>query len=1276
MFRQIDISFDVFEKTTTVESMFSKVDKQQLLPAMRKSRPQSAKVLRNRATTQKNSLLRSKSSSKSLLRPRTATGMRQSLNKKKERKKKEDNLFIKYVNRKKSARKSRLPAQKKHMSSDGILKKDIFIDFTQQKKLQPWEIKTRKKKTIEMGEQRFHSTFLKSSDYVESKEPAEKSPLLQQEKRLILVEEEKRESVRRTTLHPRPQSAPARHQIINRKHPIDIPQIDEEFPETTRYPATTSTNTTMKTSSSRQTLKSYCMKSAEELVRQMNFSPDDIVTNDIAKYFVSLNDKMNENFSREGLAVLLKTKPKPSLLLERWLDDALQEMIQQQQNLPVNLENIFQISSKTVMLNSLCFTEILREVHQHDKDRARVLGRVWKDVLRIFSRLIQQSHKEISNLRLEQKIQLQNMEELADLKQNYQKLQEESLKDKQRLKDVEEYLERYDKEKEIELILNERIKYYQNRCDQLTLENENLVLMVEELGRRSPELVRRLTIERAPSLASLFGPGSPEKSEDAHTPSLFHQKEIGTQTDSGSIMKNQLSQTSVDKKTMDEAMKNFEEYQKRKKNEILAGMVKGVVKKGKERGPGKTWLPPRLYNLIDTRKLPKESKVRVLTKRMLLKQVHQIITELAQSEGYENQDFNSYSHAQAMRGSRPMLKVGGGKRGSVSVKAGRRASIKGSLSGSQKNHNASGENSAMSSGRNRITELTHCSITLEESCLDYYNQKYGIKGLAESHFYELITNVRRYLKEKHSLTNDELLQLVAFACFCGGLGVKYLEGINFSTTELSAYLFLYACIHAKNDKHNQKHKTRRNIVKKYQTHLLESLNHIELVASASPSSRRSSQHSNSSKKKKIKSDQLALLTTARAQQLILTLIHLVDRTEGGSVRLSKGLSSVVDRCTLSIVQSDRHMNEGVSSEMLMLYVVRELRNIRAGINTAWKSVFKIYASMDEKVQQDTIDLVTFTRLSRDVRRGVPKKYVSQAFKDAIKDGSNSLHSESFVTAILQLFPDMDQQIIEKIKKSISSSSKIKNENAVSSAFQQLKESWHEDEPFIMAQLRVHDDLVGVEDKSNFQGKLKRFEQLLDAKEDVAETKKVLLELRQSLWNWVNTMDEETVAKINNFAQFNEVVRYVPMLNKLNRDERDKIAIAMCSCTFESGEEIIHQGDIGDAFFILIEGTCSVTILPEEVLNEKQKLRRQVRYQEEKGDDSELLKMQKKLKEYDEDADEVKNLAPGDFFGELALLKDAPRAATVTAVQRVKCVSLTRAAFNELLGPLQHLLNAR
>ena len=92
-------------------------------------------------------------------------------------------------------------------------------------------------------------------------------------------------------------------------------------------------------------------------------------------------------------------------------------------------------------------------------------------------------------------------------------------------------------------------------------------------------------------------------------------------------------------------------------------------------------------------------------------------------------------------------------------------------------------------------------------------------------------------------------------------------------------------------------------------------------------------------------------------------------------------------------------------------------------------------------------------------------------------------------------------------------------------------------------------------------------------------------------------------------------------------------------TFESGHQIIRQGDQGDHFYILRSGKCRVTI------NQR--------------DDKER---------------EVSQLTRGDFFGERALVKKEVRAANVYANSDVVLYSLERDHFVQLIGHLDNLAN--
>jgi cAMP-dependent protein kinase regulator len=108
---------------------------------------------------------------------------------------------------------------------------------------------------------------------------------------------------------------------------------------------------------------------------------------------------------------------------------------------------------------------------------------------------------------------------------------------------------------------------------------------------------------------------------------------------------------------------------------------------------------------------------------------------------------------------------------------------------------------------------------------------------------------------------------------------------------------------------------------------------------------------------------------------------------------------------------------------------------------------------------------------------------------------------------------------------------------------------------------------------------------------------------------------------------------VPLLSGMEAYERSQVADALKAETFSDGDAIVKEGEDGNKFYVLEAGNAVAT----------------------KG------------------GDEVKSYTPGDYFGELALLKNQPRAATVTCKGNVKVLVLDRPSFKRLLGPQDALL---
>jgi MFS family permease len=99
---------------------------------------------------------------------------------------------------------------------------------------------------------------------------------------------------------------------------------------------------------------------------------------------------------------------------------------------------------------------------------------------------------------------------------------------------------------------------------------------------------------------------------------------------------------------------------------------------------------------------------------------------------------------------------------------------------------------------------------------------------------------------------------------------------------------------------------------------------------------------------------------------------------------------------------------------------------------------------------------------------------------------------------------------------------------------------------------------------------------------------------------------------------------VPMFAPLPVVAKEQLAQNLMAMEVHAGEAIIREGDMGDRFYVLARGHVAVS----------------------------------------SGGRRLGELGPGDSFGEIALLRDVPRTATVTAVDEVGLYSLDRAHFLE------------
>ena len=104
----------------------------------------------------------------------------------------------------------------------------------------------------------------------------------------------------------------------------------------------------------------------------------------------------------------------------------------------------------------------------------------------------------------------------------------------------------------------------------------------------------------------------------------------------------------------------------------------------------------------------------------------------------------------------------------------------------------------------------------------------------------------------------------------------------------------------------------------------------------------------------------------------------------------------------------------------------------------------------------------------------------------------------------------------------------------------------------------------------------------------------------------------------------DVLAKVPLFKGLGKRQLEKLARIMVDRTCEEGEVIVPQGETGYGFFIIVSGAAKAV--------------------RERSDGSEVV---------------VNTFGPNDFFGELSMLDDGPRTATVIATEPTRCLVLPR-----------------
>ena len=102
---------------------------------------------------------------------------------------------------------------------------------------------------------------------------------------------------------------------------------------------------------------------------------------------------------------------------------------------------------------------------------------------------------------------------------------------------------------------------------------------------------------------------------------------------------------------------------------------------------------------------------------------------------------------------------------------------------------------------------------------------------------------------------------------------------------------------------------------------------------------------------------------------------------------------------------------------------------------------------------------------------------------------------------------------------------------------------------------------------------------------------------------------------------------VPLFSACSRDELRKLATRTTEIPIAEGHVLVKEGDRGLEFFVIVSGLAKVSRRGRK----------------------------------------VGELGPGDFFGELALLIDSNRNATVTALTPMEAIVLSRREFEAALA---------
>jgi CRP-like cAMP-binding protein len=147
----------------------------------------------------------------------------------------------------------------------------------------------------------------------------------------------------------------------------------------------------------------------------------------------------------------------------------------------------------------------------------------------------------------------------------------------------------------------------------------------------------------------------------------------------------------------------------------------------------------------------------------------------------------------------------------------------------------------------------------------------------------------------------------------------------------------------------------------------------------------------------------------------------------------------------------------------------------------------------------------------------------------------------------------------------------------------------------------------------------------------AETPLTLFSLGQSDFDQLVKQYVDLGHNVDNNVKYSWLLRGMPIFDQLDSQELGLVAGRLQSEAYKAGEVLFHEGDPGDKFYIVESGQLVVT--------------RSVNGQ----------------------TIELSQRGPGDYFGEIALLQNRPRTATISCMEETAVLSLEAEYFHEMVS---------